>query len=332
MNTSRTYTNFIATLGRMIVVLYAFTHMNSMEGIRKVINAFLVAVVLNNLFILAVFGPSALTEVRTSGVVTQAGNNNSIGMSSAYAIILYWYLGNERRRKKPFMILIYAFLMLIVLLTGSKKALLILFLAVAIMYFLMHKNKLTVVLVIAVVVAVGYFLLLNVPFLYSLIGNRIQSMVHGIISMLQLENLTADNLINTSLNKSDRTRFYMILRGLEWAKERPLLGYGMANYQDLFGTVASKNMYSHNNYIEIWVGLGIVGLCWYYSLYAKIILGTWRHARRDANIAVALMLILLLMILELGLVSYLELYSYLTIAIAFNLMINKNDLLREEGV
>ena len=316
MNPSRTYTNFIATLGRMFVVLYAFSHMNSMDGIRKVVNTFLAAVVLNNIFIMVVFGPSALIEVRTLEVVTKAGNNNGIGMSSAYAIILSWYLGDEQRRKKPLMLVVYAFLLLIVLLTGSKKALLILFLAVALMYFLTHKNKLTVVLVIAAVVAVGYFLLLNVPALYSLIGNRIESMVNGMISVLSLENLTANNLNNTSLNNSDRTRFYMILRGLEWAKERPLLGYGMANYQDLFGTVTTKNMYSHNNYIEILVGMGIVGLCLYYLMYVSIIAKDCKNVRRSYHARVSLMLILLLLVLEIGLVSYLEIFTQITVGIA----------------
>jgi O-antigen ligase len=247
-------------------------------------------------------------------------------MSSAYAIILSWYLGDEQRRKKPLMLAVYAFLLLIVLLTGSKKALLILFLAVALMYFLTHKNKLTVVLVIAAVVAVGYFLLLNVPALYSLIGNRIESMVNGMISVLSLENLTADNLKNTSLNNSDRTRFYMILRGLEWAKERPLLGYGMANYQDLFGTVASKNMYSHNNYIEILVGMGIVGLCLYYLMYVIIIAKDCKNARRSYHARVSLMLILLLLVLEIGLVSYLELDSQMAISIAYCLINNSDKL------
>lgn len=320
VNPSRTYTNFIATVGRMVVVLYAFTHMNSMEGIRKVVNAFLAAVVLNNLFIMVVFGPSALIEVRTLEIKTDAGNNNIIGMSSAYAVILSWYLGEPQRRKKPLMLAVYAFLLLIVLLTGSKKALLILFLAVALMYFLTHRNKLTVVLVIATALAVGYFLLLNVPFLYSLIGNRIESMVNGILSMLQLENLTADNLINTSLDKSDRIRFYMMLRGLEWAGERPWLGYGMANFADLQG------MYSHNNYIEILVGLGIIGLLWYYFLYIYTVCKIRKRVRRNQNAAVALMLVLILMILDIGLVSYLELFTQMTLGIAVSLCstINNN--------
>lgn len=315
---SRTYTNFIATTGRMIVVLYIFLYMKDMVDVRKVVNIFLTAVVLNSLFVLVVYGPGALIAVREEMAEQSAGNNNGIGMSAAWAAVLDWYLGTEPGKKRnPFKILLYLLLVAMVLLSGSKKALLILVLAVATMYILTRRNKLTVALIVVAAVLVLYQLLIAVPVLYRLVGFRIEEMVQGTISMLKLDAYTLNELMDTSLSDSDRVRYNMVFRGLEWAKERPIFGYGMANYIILYARTYGNYLYAHNNYIEILVGLGIVGVVWYYSLHLGIVRRIWKPAKTNRYAKIAMMLIILTLVLDFGLVSYLELDSNLVLCIAF---------------
>ena len=297
-----------------VVLLY----MKDMADVRKVVNIFLSAVVLNSIFILVIYGPSALIAVREEMAEQSAGNNNGIGMSAAWAVVLDRCLGKEPEKKRnPFKLLLYGLLVVMVLLSGSKKALLILVLSVSVMYILTRRNKLTVTLIVVAVILVVYQVLLAVPALYRVVGYRIEEWVQGTISMLKLDAYTLNELMDTSLANSDRVRYNMVFRGLEWAKEKPILGYGMANYIILYARTYGNYLYAHNNYIEILVGLGIVGLVWYYSLHTWIVTRLWKPARTNRYAKIAMMLMILTLVLDFGLVSYLELPAHVVLCVAF---------------
>lgn len=318
VDASRTYTNFIATAGRMIVVLYIFLYMTDITDVRKVVKIFLTAAVLNSLFVLVVYGPGALIAVREEMAEQAAGNNNTIGMAAAYAVVLDAYLGAEPGKKRnPFRFLLYALLVMMVLLTGSKKALLILVLSVSAMHILTRRNKLTVILLVLAVALLIYQLLITVPILYRLVGVRIQELVRGTLSMLRLDAYTLNELMDTSLATSDRVRYNMIFRGLEWASEKPVLGYGMANYIILYARTYGNYLYAHNNYVEILVGLGLVGLCWYYSLHIGILSRIWKSVQNNQYAKIVMMLMILQLVLDFGLVSYLETSAQIALCVAF---------------
>lgn len=72
-----------------------------------------------------------------------------------------------------------------------------------------------------------------------------------------------ESYLSVSGNSSDNLRAELIRYGLELFAENPLLGYGLNNYQ-LFHW---SGLYSHNNYIEVLVSLGIMGFLIYYSIF-----------------------------------------------------------------
>jgi len=78
--------------------------------------------------------------------------------------------------------------------------------------------------------------------------------------------------LNTSLSggtgwDSTTIRKNLILSGIDAIENRPLLGYGMAN----FHFVSFNGQYAHNNYIETLANVGIIGAIVFYLIYISLI-------------------------------------------------------------
>src|SRR5690606_23295100 len=71
----------------------------------------------------------------------------------------------------------------------------------------------------------------------------------------------------SKLDYSDQLRVDFATYSIRYFNEAPLFGHGYFNFSSLFGHDKGVAMYSHNNFIETIVGLGIVGITLYYSLY-----------------------------------------------------------------
>ena len=130
-----------------------------------------------------------------------------------------------------------------------------------------------------ILIYVGIFAL-NLP-IFSTINRRFQSYLSG------------------NLNTSDETRNNMINFGIELFKERPILGYGLNNYRNYYYT----GQYSHNNFIELLVCLGIVGFVLVYVMYfspIKVILKNWIQNSRQINNEHKMLLFLLIVNLVFG--------------------------------
>ena len=81
-----------------------------------------------------------------------------------------------------------------------------------------------------------------------------------------------------------------------------------------------KGVYSHNNYIELLVNLGITGLCFYYYLYANIIYRYFKFKEKNKEHTIAISLIISIIIAEIGQVTYSLAFLQLVILIIYSLM------------
>ncbi|MDD3267588.1 MAG: O-antigen ligase family protein, partial [Burkholderiales bacterium] len=115
-----------------------------------------------------------------------------------------------------------------------------------------------------------------------------------------------------NLDISSRIRFEMIEVGKTLFLSKPFLGYGIGS----FSIVSGFDAYSHNNYIELLVGLGIIGMVLYYSMIIYIIYKLFIIRKFiDGNPLLAILLSLL--VIDYGLVSYNSpVYQYI-IALGF---------------
>lgn len=171
------------------------------------------------------------------------GNQNTYGLvfaNAALVALYYFFFNNEKRY-----ILLAGLFIFFGFSSGSKKVVLLLILG---LFFLILSKygirKLFKVLIYSFVSLLVGWMLIHLP-LFSTILERLES------------------YLSVTGNTSDNLRAELIRFGLELFMENPFLGYGLNNYQLFHWSGA----YSHNNYIEVLVSLGIVGFIIYYSIF-----------------------------------------------------------------
>jgi O-antigen ligase len=103
--------------------------------------------------------------------------------------------------------------------------------------------------------------------------------------------------VGTNESLVERARF--IRKGWSLVAESPLAGRGLESFRWL----SSEGVYAHNNYIELGVSLGLVGVVLYYGLPVRLLLSAGRsHDRVLRNLV--LIAIPTLLVLDVALVSY----------------------------
>lgn len=215
-------------------------------------------------------------------------NSNRIGLYLTISAICTLHLAQTENKKRYYMLL--SLFAIVIILTGSRKAFLMLLVGIGVLYFLnkntnIHKKILSVPLIL-IILAIGYLAVMNIPIFYEILGSRLESM----ISIFSGEG---------KVDLSARTRLEMIEVGKFLFTEKPILGYGIGSYS----VVSGFNAYSHNNYIELLVGLGILGAVLYYSMIVYIICKLFKD-RKEKYGNPLLVILLLLMIMDYALVSY----------------------------
>ena len=146
-----------------------------------------------------------------------------------------------------------------IMLTGSRKGIIMIVVAIVIISVLGGKRKIIKGIIVgAVTFTILYWLIMNVDFLYNIIGVRVENL----ITLLTVGKANEGSL---------KSRQKLLEIGIKYIKEKPWTGYGLDCYKLIsgFGSGGVVNgvevgYYSHNNYIELLFGTGIIGLILYY--------------------------------------------------------------------
>ncbi len=188
-------------------------------------------------------------------------NSNGMGVELCFAIFVGFilFINQKRHLLLRFGYYISAIVMIIaIFLTGSRKSLLILLIPV--IYFLYKKKKrylLPSLLLSSVIGLLLYKLIMDVEIFHEAIGVRIEEMI-AIMS-------------GDTYGNEDTSRTILINFGLSKFLNNPILGVGINNFRVLADEIyPGRNYYSHNNYVELLVGVGLIGTLIYYSAYFYI--------------------------------------------------------------
>nr|WP_319473863.1 ATP-grasp fold amidoligase family protein [uncultured Sphaerochaeta sp.] len=241
-------------------------------------------------------------------------NPNRVGNMFAIAAIMCLYLGLQPKAKWYWLLL--PFLIMLSIYSGSRKAFFLLGVGGVSLILLQQKNFKRVLLAAGVgilVLGISTVLLIHIEPLYKAFGRRFM-------------NMFVELLFNKGVDGSTSIRMDMIIRGLEMFKERPLFGWGLGAFTALSG----YGTYSHNNYVELLVGLGLIGLLVYYSLSFFIvregIKRFFRFEKKGPEILSTAMIVAMLFD-QVGRVTYTEEYSTIILAVCYaGIMVGTPDL------
>jgi O-antigen ligase len=157
------------------------------------------------------------------------------------------------------------------------------------------------------VIVTGWYAMMYIPFLYNLLGRRIESMLAGFLGL--------------STDASTSTRLRLIRIGWAWFLQRPWVGYGLGNFGAMNLTLNNSVLYAHNNYIELLVDSGLIGTFIYYSLYANTIRRFFMlDSSKKKSFCFLMGIVISFLIADYGIVSY-NLAVFQLIVMCLNIMI-----------
>ena len=245
------------------------------------------------------------------------GNINMIGIIIGISALfsIYFILFQKR-----YLYLLPAIICVVmVLTTGSRVALVLVFLSSLLLFYFNSKNsfkgRIKSIILGILLLFLFYYLLFNVPYFYQIAGHRVEN----ISKFIRAEQVDEGSIIE---------RTYMFKYGLELFKASPLIGYGIDNYRILLGKDIGEITYAHNNYIELLVGLGILGAIIYYSMYANAVICLFK-SKNNLNLRYLFLTFLLsVLITDFASVTYYSKHIYIVLAMSSiftNLKIKNSD-------
>lgn len=206
-----------------------------------------------------------------TGISGRTYNSNTVAKIVYLTIIFSVFLYNNTGAKKEGKINYFGIglLLLFLFLTGSRTGIILILCFLMLYYTTLSRNvssKIKYIFGGFMLIMISYVLIMNVSFLYNIVGNRVEVLLNGVSSGWDYESGT-----------SAYYRDIMIQRGISLFKERPLFGWGLDNFTKLspYGT------FSHSNFIELLVSCGIVGFLIYYFAYTVLLKNTFKFRNNE---------------------------------------------------
>lgn len=268
------------------------------------------ATTLNGIYILYKIDVDLLRTTQIGAdMLGESWNGNAIGVMMAFGVLISLLLMNkeEGRYKKIGYIFIIALSTLIVILTGSRKALFFVVFGYVTFTGLSSKsNRIMMMAKIIIIMALAYQLIMNIPIFYNILGVRLEGLFAIVTGV-------------GSVDSSTELRIEYIDYGISWFMDKPIIGYGVDNYRVLLYRAIGKGTYSHNNYIELLVGVGLIGTIIYYYAFGYVLVNAVKLLKisKEPMIYLIMVIIVAILISQYGFVTYYDFFVNLIICISF---------------
>lgn len=317
--------NTMKTLVVLIIILFVIDdEIQTDQDLEKYMQMYMVAVFVMMLYVVLNVDLNNFQLSQHGWADTGMWNGNDVGLKCAVFLIFSLHSFNlDRRVFRRFYLLVGAVLALVLLyFTASRKALLITVFGFAMYFYFKHPNKrFRNLLIILFGLYMLFQLVMNVPELYEAIGWRIE----GMLSLVSGKG-TADS------SALLRARYIQV--GFDAFKKSPIIGYGVDNYRFINLRETGHFTYSHNNFVDILVGVGILGFFCYYSYYIKLVFDFLKlYLRRNTSMLLNTVAICFLcyFAMHIAVVSYNDiLQNILIVFFAKALVIQKSSIVTEE--
>ena len=259
LNRSTSFDSIKTLIVLFIILFLVDDEIVSQEDIETYMKLFLVSLFIMIIYVLIKVDLKSFQLAQHGEATTGLWNGNDVGMKCALFIIimLYFIDNNIKNIRRLFLLLSIVPAGVLVYYTASRKAFLMLALGISLFYYLKHPTKkIRNLLVIVVGIYIAYMLLMNNEALYNAIGWRIEGALALFGKKGKVDSSALLKYIEVGINS--------------W-KESAVFGYGLDNFRIINFRATGHATYSHNNFIEILVGVGAIGFLIYYSYYIKLL-------------------------------------------------------------
>ncbi len=298
-NSNLTIESIRNSLQLLLICNLLIIYLNNEEKKNNFYNTFIIVVILLALRLIITEGSWSFQRMGSS----LGFNPNGLSIYFLFGILLSLNMYHQNKKKRIYLF-VSIILIILTLFSGSRKAFFSLIFSIS-GYFLFKErkfNKKIILLLIIVITAwILYFISTSVPSLFNIYGYRIERFINIIFGR--------DDFDSSVIN-----RLLFIQEGINLFLNKPLLGYGFGTYS----LVSGFSIVSHNNYIELLVGVGSIGLLFYYYFILYLIKVFWRKWKTgDVSGTVFMIIILTLLILDMGIISYSNIIIQIMIGVCF---------------
>ncbi len=223
----------------------------------------------------------------------EINNENAYGMVFSFAVLVAFYWITEGKTK--WHILSMVLFSFFALASGSKKAAIMIVVGILAISLLTYGiKKIWKTLLVIALLFVAFFFVTN----SGLFGSTVKRLSSFLSGQLEL---------------SDQRRQMYREAGLKLIFNKPLFGYGLAS----FAKVTDFGTYAHDNFVEIGVGTGIIGILLYYiSWLTAAVLLFKNNFKKKNDCFVLFIFVAIEIIMGFGMVQYDVRSSWILLAVS----------------
>lgn len=245
----------VMVLVKSVAIAVCFiTLLDSREHVKWALGSFAIAgIVFGLLYIqnvdIASLGANRITT--EEGANELLPNVNIVGLFLSLSFVYFTYMFFVRRKYLYLLLAVVIFVLIFLL--GARKSIFSLFICLLMLFWkLRGSSKLLLIFLVAGCVALLFVYI--PPDYLQFVSERLAQL-----------NFFQSNM--NELDASDRTRVQLLTSGIEYCFSNPICGHGYYNFSQLFYRDFMQQIYSHNNFIETFVGGGIIAFVLYYYQY-----------------------------------------------------------------
>jgi len=277
---------------KVFIILFIISNiLIELKNIFYVFYGILLGVFVNYLVFFNIYHPSYETWlwVRFMGTTANPNVLAIISIFSIFATIMVIYLGRIKNNIILFILYINIIMSIyMIILSASKKGILFGALLVLGYIFSLVKDK-------KQFIKLSLGLLIISLFVYFYIDTSLLVDKIDLVSQRFEKLITA--LSGQGHEQSSEERIRFIKEGFLLGSDTPIFGHGINTFRMYFG------LYAHNNYIELFFDLGLIGLFLYYGMYFVILKNVLNI--EDAFLKYMILLFsFILLLMDIALVSY----------------------------
>lgn len=321
MNTTIGTLEIVSVIATFYCSLYVFKFIQNESDFFQLINVLILSLIFLVAYLLVVT-PSGVWGTFSLGQNVGI-NKNTVGMNLAYGGIICFYYLKERTQNKVFNTVIFITFSVLALLAGSRKGLLILIGGIVLYYILCERNaKMARNILMAVgSVILVYFLVMNIPVLYEMVGERTETLLK---TFLNSSSVTIEE------DKSIWERSYYRQYAMDMFFESPFytfFGHGLEGFRTRMAEIGYSHVaYSHCNYTELLANFGITGFFIYYFYKVKIVFKSVMIKNRPKVITFFMIILTIQLVMDYGMVSYYDTFTQFTYILGYCVIRKKIEL------